>query len=254
MPKTARPKKQKPKRHQRSKSRLSLGIGALVFLLCLILLGKLLGFIENISQAPSLSADKTYSWVGEGTINLALKSKDIYILSFNPDEKSIGLTKIPEETSLNVPHNFGMWPIQSIYDLGQAEKPPMGSRLLKESLSQSLGLPIDGYIALNDYWAAKPIDDLLSSLKGNPWQSISLYSQNKTDLSFAEYLRFWWGVRGVRSDKINKTDLGQSSITKWQLQPDGSRTLYLDQLLLDQFMQTHVEDSKLKDEWRRRHA
>ena len=125
-------------------SRTKWGVAALAFLLCIILFSK----IGNLFGSGDPSS-KNYTWDGNSTLNLVVKSDQIYVASYNPTESSFTLMKVPDETYAEVPLGFGRWPVRSVYDLGQAENPPMGPRLL---IQKSISFPgkMDIIFQLND--------------------------------------------------------------------------------------------------------
>ncbi|MDO8638026.1 MAG: LCP family protein [Candidatus Daviesbacteria bacterium] len=244
MKKTAR-----KKFHKRKASKLSIGIIALVILVCLIILGKTISFISGLNEpfAPdSKDISKQTSWNGKGVINTAILADKIYILSFNPDQKTLLLLKIPDETYLPVPFNFGKWSMGSVYQLGQSENPPIGALLFKKTLEENLGIPLNSYII--DQKSQDSFEKKLTNLRQNPLENISFLRGIKTDLSFLEYWKLAWSLRGVRFDKVKTLDLGESDLTSWLVLRDGSRVISIEQEELDNYIQKYFADSKLKDE------
>lgn len=211
-------------------SRTKWGVAALAFLLGLIIFSK----VGNLFGP---------GWNGKSTLNLVVKSDNIYIASFNPQDSSFTVLKVPDETYANVPLGFGRWPMRSVYDLGQAEKPPIGARLLKDTASMLFGVPVDGVILTSGNFEV-----MAESARKNPLGIIGVIRDSKSDLNILESIRFWWGVRGVRFDRFKSADLESSDLTSWVLLSDGSRGLELDRLKLDQFIQSRFEDYKLKEE------
>lgn len=248
-------KKVKFRKHYRRspfERRIFLGIAVLLFLVGLILTGKLISAISSLSQplspdTPFMSA-KHFSWDGKRTFNLVIKDKHVYVLSLNPEEKSVVVMKVPDETYTTLPYSFGRWPFRSVYDLGQSGKTPIGAILLRETISMTFGVPADGYMIVSEKLASTPFEEVIEEVRKNPFAGLKLVRESKTDLSSLEFLKFWWGVRGVRSDKFKIIDLEQSPITQSDLLQDGSRALIVDQAKLDQFVQNQLEDSEINKE------
>lgn len=230
-----------PKRKvaRRPKKMTKWGVAALAFLLGIILFSK----IGNLFGSGADISFKNYIWNGKSTLNLVVKSDNTYIISFNPQDSSFTVLKLPDETYVQVPLGFGRWPMRSVYDLGQAEKPPIGARLLKDTAGMLFGVPVDGYILTSGNF-----ETVAEGVRKNPFNIIGTIRESKTDLNILELVRFWWGVKGVRFDRFKSADLKNSDLTSWVLLPDGSRGLEPDRLKLDQFIQDRFEDSKLKDE------
>ncbi|MFH0937622.1 MAG: LytR C-terminal domain-containing protein [Candidatus Daviesbacteria bacterium] len=236
-------------------SPVKLGIIALIILLSLIVLGKVINLFNASTKpfapdCPVLSKllTKNSTWNGKAPINILVKSDQIYTLSFDPVQKLVTILKIPAQTYIDLPFEFGEWKVESIYDLGQSENPPMGATLLKESLDNVLGVSLDGYLILNQNLSKTAFPEIVVQLRQNPMAIWNLLYGSKTDLSLMEYLQFLFGVRGVRFDKVKEVDLERSNISFWQILADGSRVLILDQIKLDQLIQQNFEDSILKDE------
>ncbi len=240
MPKTVFKKKvirRKPTRRLMP-SRTKWGLAALTFLFAIIIFSKI-GNILGVSDSSS----KNYTWDGRSTLNLVIKSDNIYVASFNPEDSSFTLLKVPDETYAEVPLGFGRWPVRSVYDLGQAENPPIGARLLKDTTGTLFGVPVDGFIT-----ASGDFEAVAENARKNPLSIIGAIRDSKSDLNILELIRFWWGVRGVRFDRFKSADLGGSNLTEWVLLPDGSRGLEPDRPKLDQYIQSRFEDFKLKEE------
>lgn len=231
---------------RRPRSQITLGVAALFFLIALILVGKLFGFLGSINQPYSKDSQKISTWDGNSPLNLVVKMDEIYLLSYQPNNKSLTIIKFPGEIYIDIPYNFGKWPIRSIYDLGQAEKPPMGSRLIKDSTGSLFNLAVDGYIIIND--SSTNFPNLIDSERKNLLPGVGLLSKSQTDLNLLEFLKIWWAIKGVRADKLKIIDLEKSDLTKWLLLPDGSRVITLDQVKLDQFEEGRFEDANIKDE------
>lgn len=229
------------------RSPVRLGILVLVSLLLLILGGKFLSLVWRINQpfSPEGIVGKQNT-NEEGTLNLVVKSQDIYVLSFNPVDKSATVLKVPEETYVNLPFGYGSWPMRSVYQLGEAEKPVMGAKLLESTIESTFGVPINGYVLLSDTSSLNS-EELIEKLRQDPL-ALDLLLKSNTDLSLWQIINFWLGMRGVRFDKVKFVDLAQSSITSWTLLSDKSRVLSIDQVKLDQYLQDKFIDNKLKDE------
>lgn len=240
-------KKTARKKHVRGKIGAFWGIGILVFLIFLIIFGKLQGFLGGVIRADAGDniLKRQASWDGKGLLNLAVKSDQVYVLSLNPVEKSLTIFKVPDDAYLDLPLNFGRWPARSVYELGQAENPPMGAGLLRETISSVFGIPADGYLILDD---SRPLAQRIKDIQGNPLSWPAFISKARSDLSLFEMTNFLWQLKGIRFDKINTMDLSQSKITTKITVPDGSQASMIDQLKLDQFIQGKLEDPTLKDE------
>lgn len=229
-----------------SRSPIALGLAALFFLIALILVGKLFGFIGSINQPYSKDSQKVSTWDGNSPLNLVIKMDNIYLLSYQPSSKELTTFIFPQDIYIDTLYGFGKWPLRSIYDLGQVEKPSIGSKLLKDSIGNAFNIIIDGYIITADN--STNFSNLLARERGSFIPGIDLLSKAKTDLNLPEFFRVWLAIKGVRTDKLKTIDLEKSDLTKWLLLPDGSRVLALDQVKLDQFTEGRFEDINIKNE------
>lgn len=240
------PKKKKLSRKP-GNSQLTLGVAALCFLVAIILLGKLFGFLEGLNpQALKNTQPKLNNWDGESDLNLVIKMDTTYLLSYQPVGKELTIIKFPADIYMDVPFNFGKWSMRSIYDLGQAEKPPMGPQLLRDSINTSFDILVDGYLILGD--STRSLPDLINSERGSILPGIDILSKAKTDLNLMEFFKIWWAIKDVRSDKIEIIDLEKSNLTQWLLLPDGSRVIALDEVKLDQLEVDRFATDKIKKE------
>lgn len=195
---------------------------------------KLIVFVKNFRQP--LSSDqlhtKNYSWDRQSNVNLVLQGQDIAMLTYKPAEKEVFLIKIPASSYLEVPRNLGHWPISSVFDLGQSLKPPAGSLLLKASVSNLLGLPIDGFLKSK----TQTCTQLLGNLRKNPLKTFPLLPSLQTDLSLPELIFLEWGLSVIRFDKVQIFDLAQLNLMEKTQLPDGTQVLIADPIKIDSLM------------------
>ncbi len=231
---------------------VSIAVICLAIVVLLIILGKFLSFILSLdypySPDSKIIDQKQYLWDGRSTLNLVLKGQRVDILSYNPVQQTILLLKLPNDTYMNLPMSYGNWPVGSIYQLGQVENPPIGARLLKESVSEALGIPIDDYIIFSGKDANLPVETTVDNIRHSVFYALGTLGSIKTDLSLSELNSLYWDLSNVRFDKVKVVDLGTSQITQSLLLPDGSRVLALNTLLLDQFLQGQLLDSTMASE------
>lgn len=229
-------------------SSTKLAILTLGFLILILILGKAFQFIGSLYQplSPELGGKK-YSWDGESSINILFKNKEVSILSFDKEEKKAIILQIPPNTYMDLSKGYGSWRVESIFDLGQNEKPPIGAKLLKESISNLLGLPIDGIVILKNQENSR-LDWIFKELGNNPILLVSFLSQIKSDLTPLEVLGLLKEINSLRADKIVFLDLERSEITKSMLLPDSSRVLGIDVVNLDLFIRENMPDSSIVKE------
>ncbi|MDP3758738.1 MAG: hypothetical protein Q8Q86_03390, partial [Candidatus Daviesbacteria bacterium] len=128
------------------KTKLALGVVGL--LAGLLILSWAIRFTQSLFTPWKTQANikRNYIWDAQFNINLLFRSKNISVVSLNPKQERIVIVNIPDETFLDVPHGFGSWQLRAVYGLG-------GDSLLKDTVTNFLAIPIDGYL---DFTAQKP--------------------------------------------------------------------------------------------------
>ncbi|QQG43234.1 MAG: LytR C-terminal domain-containing protein [Candidatus Daviesbacteria bacterium] len=229
---------QNRKLHQKTK----LAIAILIILILSLLFGKIAIFLKSFQQPFSQEeSTKNYTWNGKSNINLIITGKTLAVLTYKKVEQEIFLIKIPPHSYLNLPQNLGSWPLSSVYDLGQSLKPPQGSYLLKTSVSNLMGIPIDGFVGKENQ---TPVE-LLESLRQNPLKTLTLVPTLKTDLSLPELISLSTSLPQVRFDKVQTLDLEDLMIPA-EL-PDGTLSLTGDSIKIDSLTNKLAEASFRKE-------
>lgn len=233
---------------------IKLGILVLTLLSLIIIFGKAFQFIQSLNQPLSKTLTKEYSWDSQTSINVLFKSSQISIVSFDPKEKRVVILKIPNDAYMDLPKGFGSWRVGSIFDLGQGEDPPIGSKLLKESISRLLGLPVDGVLIVKEGKDLGSFDEILETWAKSPSApysfllKIGFASKIESDLTPLELLSLFKDISGVRVDKVISLDLERSNITKSKLLADSSRVLGIDIVNLDLFIRENMAPSEVVKE------
>lgn len=223
--KVAQTKRQKIKRTKLALIILGIFLGILI-------LAQIFKFTQTLFSPWQIKnpIPRGYSWGGQFNINIVVKDDKVSLLSFSPKNQTVTILEIPDNTFLETAHGFGKWQIRSIYDLG-------GHQLLKDSLSQFFGLPIDGFLE----------GVFLDSIKKNPILNLTSLPGIKTDLTLVELIRLKLGLSGVRFDKIYMIDLEKSGALSPEKLADGTAVLIADPAKLDSEV-TDLVDPNLKSE------
>lgn len=219
------------------KRKTKLALAVLGLILLVILAGNLVKFTQTLFSPWKLSgkATKNYIWDGQFNLNLVVKkNSSVSVISYNPKEKRIILLKIPETVVVAVPGEFGEWQLRSVYDLGEINKKGGGIGLLKQTISTFLGIPIDGFLDMEDVNEAFDADAGLEFLRGNLIFSLTSFSKVKTDLTLWELIRLKMGIASTRFDKVEKLDLTKV-LDKGNL-ADGTQVFLADPVKLDSML------------------
>lgn len=219
------------------KKNTKLALVALGLVVAVLFLGYLFKFLTELNKpllGSNVSIEKKYSWEGNSNINLVVKkdsSDEISVLSFNPTDQKLLLLKLPSKLYLSVPGGYGSWQLSSIYKLGQVEKKGLGVMMLKNSISNFLGVPIDGYIQSD-----KEIVDLLK----NPFNLLT-FTTFKTDLNLKELTSLSFALSSVRFDKVSTLSLVEQQVLDETTLADGSVVYQFDPGKIDSISQEFAE-------------
>lgn len=208
--------------------RTKLAFIALAVILGLVILGKGISlfkvFFTPWEKSPNFS--RNYIWNGENNINVLIKAKEISLLNFSPQNQAIKIINIPDNTYIDVAKGFGKWQLSSIFGLG-------GRELLRLSLVDFFGLPIDGILYFSDKYSKKDALSIVSEIRKNPFSALNLLPYFKTDLTPFEIIRLKMGLSGVRFDKIKEVNLDKADLLSKDSLADGTMVYSSDPIKLD---------------------
>lgn len=218
-------------KHRKIRRKTKLGLLVLGVLIGLLLFSQLTNFVKVLARPyNSISAQKNYTWDGEFNLNFVMNTKPLSLVSYNPQDKKVTILTIPDTTLIDLPGGFGKWQARAIYELG-------GENLVKSSISQFFGIPIDGYSSEN----------LVDHFRGNPFSGIEVLSRLHSDLTGFELIRLKMSLLQVRFDKINRIDLLKLIVLDKEKLADGTEVFTADPIRLDSVMGNFAE-SKIQSE------
>lgn len=234
-----------------SKNQTKIVIVAFLILILIILVGKTFDILSSFGQPldKNFYQQSSFKWDGQTNINLLFantSSNPHYdLVNYNPIKKEITILKLSPDIYVTVPKGYGSWRLGSVFKLGQEEQPPKGLVLLKSSVADLVGLPLDGIILTAQ---DTPTKELILSYRANPLSLIKSISAVKTDLAAYQTFKLFREFSTVRGDKLTTLDLSNSDITKSKLLPDSTRVLGVDSISLDIFVRSNMVDSTIEDE------
>lgn len=185
-------------------------------------------------------------WDGQSQLNLVVQSQPTFVAALAPQEGKLTVLLIPDDTLIETIHGHGFYRLKSIFGLGQLEG--QGSGLLQGSLQEFLGIPLDGYLRLDNLAletgiAPEMVKKLILVQIGKLLKTRDLTNLNTWDL-----VNFWWQLKKIRPGKIAIVDLGQSEVCSQTTLADGSQTVSVDTQRLDQIVNQLFEDEKIRSE------
>jgi len=222
------------------KRKTKLALLVLGLVTTLLILGQLIRFTQILFRT-----ERNHIWNGEFNLNLVVRAKSISVFSYNPQDKKVVILDIPLETYIEVPHGFGKWQLRAIYDLGQQEGG--GGVLLKDSLANFLGLPIDGFLDFEGPFKESSAGELLDILRINPVSGFRELSQIHSNLSLWELIRLKLALLQVRFDKIEKRAILDLGVLEQDKLADGTPIFLSDPVKIDSALSSFAEPKLLKE-------
>lgn len=219
--------------------KIKLALSVLLIVAVTIFAGNIFKLVSSLFKPFNNSFDqRSYRWDGGSNLYLAARNdadkENISLIVFSPGDGKLSIVNIPSQTYVEVPGGYGSWQIRSIFDLG--EKDRKGSAFLKSSLSDFFGLPIEGYIEFN-----------ILQVKNNPLNLLASKGNMRTDLTVLELIRLFFGLKGVRADKIVEFDLKSLGGLEEKSLADGSN-VYVANTRLDIFTSENLADPDIRKE------
>lgn len=226
-------------RAKSAQRKTKLAIFALAILSGLLIIGNLVKFVQAIFTPwqAGLTVRKNL-WNGEFNINVLIKAKELSLLAYSPQKEEVTVLDIPDQTFLQA-GSFGSWQVRSVYNLG-------GGQLLKSTITDFFGLPIDGYLDFSEKFQMDS-DILISEIRKDPFFIFASLPHLKTDLTPFELLKLKMEISSVRFDKIQRISLENLDVLQKERLADGTEVFVADPVKLDsQF--SNMIDPKLQSE------
>ncbi len=205
----------------------------LLFLLVagVLLTAGVLGFWGQVSEGRFGKFDR---------FNVVIAGPQVVFVSLSPAQKSATVIRFPPDFYLTeVIHGYGQYKISSVYAAGELDH--RGGKTLAGTISEFLGVPVDGFIQSRE-------DS--SDLKKFFLQPAVFFSP-ASDLNLLDRLRFVVSLEQIRFDRLKTVDLGELATPL--VLADGSSAVGLekseaDNYLLGSFIEGRVQDEGLRVE------
>jgi len=212
------------RRHNPSKS----PIGAIFFLILLVLVATLgiRGFFLY----------KDSRWGKFDRFNVVIISKPVTFLSVNKSSQTAVVVTFPDDLYVSdLAYGYGAYRMGTVYSVGQLDR--RGGETVAATVSDYLGVPVDGYI-----YSPKPTPADIKNFFVSPTNLL----ENHSNLNLLDRLQLAWAIFRLRFDKIKKKDLG--SFTEPLVLSDGSTALTLEREAVDSHLQDDFVENRIRDE------
>ncbi len=84
-----------------------------------------------------------------GEIGTGFRTDTVILLSVDPATKSIGMMSIPRDLFVPIPNQPDMQRINSVYVVGELQRPGAGPLLVMQTVQYNFGLSINSYVAVS---------------------------------------------------------------------------------------------------------
>jgi hypothetical protein len=203
--------------------------GALLRLILLAFIGIFVGFVVWGFHSSKVSRFDRF--------NVVVSASNTFVISLNPKSSTANLVRLPDDLYVpSVAHGYGQYTIAKVFEVGQLDR--RGGEVLSDTVSDFLGIPIDGYVRLPKN-ASGEIHNIFSAI-------MFALQARQTDLSLFDRIMFAWSLARMRYDKMDVVDLGKSSSPL--LLADGSAGQSIEKDLVDNLLQDEFSEDKIRAE------
>lgn len=238
-----------PSHKQKKSTPIRLAIFVLVILILILFFGKIFQFSKTLFS-PWMDQEniiaRTYTWDGTFNINVVLQGENTFLLSYNPQNKTVILIPIPKNTYVDTAYGMGQWQMGSVYNLGETSE-TNGVNLTEKTVSALFGIPIDGFIQLKGGISDKKADQVVDALKKSPLNIFSIISDLKSDLTLWELIKLKFALADVRFDKVKILDLQKLDVLLSEELPDKTEVFSVDNIRIDGVLSSLI-DPNIRDE------
>lgn len=185
-----------------------------------------------------------------GRETYVLVSDPMIVASWSEADRTLTLITLPSDVAAEGTHGYGTYSLAAFWRLGEIDK--KDGTVLSESMSEALGIPVDGYIGpkIGEFTYG---DNSLAAVK-------SIFSlkhvvgfiggRYRTNIPFKKFIDLAWRLNFSRPDRVNNYDFihNMSAVAQDSVLPDGSIVRILDPQRLDAQLNTVFEDESVRRE------
>ncbi len=184
-----------------------------------------------------------------GRETYVLVSDPTVVASWSPVDNVLTLISFPSDMLAEGTHGYGIYSLAAFWRLGEIDK--KDGTVLAESMSEALGIPVDGYIgpqsgvitgtdALETAKSAFSLKNIFGFLGG----------RFRTNIPLGKFISFAWRLNFSRPDRVNTYDFTHNiaAVAVDSVLPDGTTVQILDPQRLDSQLNTVFEDETARRE------
>lgn len=198
-------------------------------------------------------------WDGQRRFTIVVASNPVLVLSLEPQTGKAVIFTIPPNTQLETPFEYGAYPAQSVYHLGELDPKRGGGKLLSKAVENTFGIWTDGFLAFRDNMTL-PADFTaqIPQIKKQYFSLFGIFSNLSkyffwkgkmvSNLSFLDQINLWLALRNTRPDNIIVLDFEERGVLKDNIFPDGSTVKTIDTELASLVLADYFEDRQIRME------
>lgn len=170
--------------------------------------------------------------------NVVVQGAPVTVVSLDSKEHTLTVVRFPDDFYVSeVVPNYGAYKISSVYRVGELDH--RGGQVLSWTVSDLLGIPIDGFMATTGK---------IGAIKGFFMQPNVIF-KSQSDLNLLDRLRFIFALEQIRFDKVTEVDLEKN--TSPLVLADGSSAKSMDKDQLDSLFGGYFVEAAIRDEGKR---
>ncbi len=176
-----------------------------------------------------------------------LVSDPMIVASWSEADRVLTLLTIPSDIAAEGTHGYGTYSLAAFWRLGEIDK--KDGTVLAESISEALGIPVNGYIGpktgafIYEHDARTTIKKIFSFLN-------SIGGRYRTNVPFGKFISLAWLLNFSRPDRVNVFNFthNTTAVARDSVLPDGSTVRILDPQRVDSQLKTVFEDESVRRE------
>ncbi|MCX6791932.1 MAG: LytR C-terminal domain-containing protein [Candidatus Gottesmanbacteria bacterium] len=179
-----------------------------------------------------------------------LVSDPMIVASWSLSDRTLTLISFPSDILAEGTHGYGTYSLAAFWRLGEIDK--KDGTVLAESMSEALGIPVDGYIGPRTGEFTYGTDALVAAKSTFSFKNVFgiLGGTYRTNIPLGVFINLAWRLNFSRPDRVSAYDFTQNSATVAgnSVLPDGSTVQILDPQRLDAQLNTVFEDETVRRE------
>lgn len=175
-----------------------------------------------------------------------LVSDPLIVASWSGTDRTLTLISFPADLVSEGTHGYGTYSLTAFWRLGEIDK--KDGTVLSESISEALGIPIDGYIGPKT--GEFPYRNDAYTTTKTVFSFRNIFSASRTNIPFRTHIGLAWLLNFSRPDRVKTYDFSknQAAVAADSVLPDGSTVKILDPQRLDAQLNTVFEDEAVRRE------